>query len=116
MRDRGETHEAVRSILQKMHIQCRELPQQREKADFCGMSLYKPQVSRNAELAPKHYKDGCENLFQAHTEAEQIDAMREYCKRYQTGTVVCYCHYCLEGLLAGGVQGKHIAELLFPRT
>lgn len=24
--------------------------------------------------------------------------MKEYCKRYKTDTVICYCHYCLEGL------------------
>ena len=28
--------------------------------------------------------------------------------------VVCYCHYCLEGLLAGGADAMHIAQLLFP--
>ena len=36
-----------------------------------------------------------------------------FSKRYTTEAVVCYCHYCLEGLLAGGVRGMHIAELLF---
>lgn len=39
--------------------------------------------------------------------------MKEYCKRYKTDTVVCYCHYCLEGLLAGVKNGIHLAELLF---
>ena len=58
-------------------------------------------------------KEGCEGLFTEHTEEEQIHIMQEYCKQYQTDMVVCYCHYCLEGLLAGGVNGKHIAELLF---
>ena len=26
----------------------------------------------------------------------------------------CYCHYCLEGLLEGGADGRHLAHLLFP--
>ena len=25
--------------------------------------------------------------------------------------VVCYCHYCLEGLHAGAVNGKRVANL-----
>ena len=39
--------------------------------------------------------------------------MVEHCRRYETDTVVCYCHYCLEGLLCGGKDGRHLAELLF---
>lgn len=113
MRDRSATHDAVRSILSKMNIEYIELPMSREKADFCGTSLYRPQVERNPKLAPKHYKDHIDGLFLPHTEKEQMQLMQEYCKTYKTETIVCYCHYCLEGLLAGGVDGKHIAELLF---
>ena len=39
--------------------------------------------------------------------------MQAYCRRYQTDIVVCYCHYCLEGLLLGGKDGRHLAQLLF---
>ena len=113
MRDRSATHDAVRSILTKMNIQYVEAAKNREYSDFCGTSLYRPQVSRNETLAPKHYKEGCEGLFMEHTEEEQRDIMKKYCEQYQTDMVVCYCHYCLEGLLTGGVNGKHIAELLF---
>lgn len=113
MRDRSATHDAVRSILSKMNIEYVEIPMNREKADFCGTFLYRPQVERNPKLAPKHYKEHIDGLFLPHTEEEQIRLMQEYCKQYETDMVVCYCHYCLEGLLAGGVNGKHIAELLF---
>ncbi len=113
MRDRTGTHDAIRSILKKMNIKCIELPKNRENADFCGTSLYRPQVSRNEKLAPKHYKEGCEGIFLEHTDEEQINLMKEYCMQYETDIVVCYCHYCLEGLLTGGTNGKHIAELLF---
>lgn len=113
MKERTSTHEAVRSILSKMNIEYIENPMNRENADFCGSSLYRPQVVRNPKLAPKHYRDGAEGLFVPHTEEEQIQIMQDYCKHYKTDMVVCYCHYCLEGLLQGGVDGKHIAELLF---
>ncbi len=39
--------------------------------------------------------------------------MLKYSEQFTTKTVICYCHYCLEGLLAGGVDGHHLAELLF---
>lgn len=113
MRDRNATHDAVRSLLTKMNIEYIEIPMNREKADFCGKSLYRPQVDRNPKLAPKHYKENIEGLFEEHSEEEQIQIMKEYCSQYKTEAVVCYCHYCLEGLLAGGVNGIHMAELLF---
>lgn len=113
MRDRSETHNAVRSLLSKMNIKYDEILMNREKADFCGKSLYRPQVERNPKLAPIHYREQSKGLFEEYTEEEQLQIMREYCKKYETDTVVCYCHYCLEGLLAGGVNGVHMAELLF---
>ena len=113
MRDRTSTHDAVRHILAKMNIDCREIPMNRTRADFCGKSLYRPQVERNPKLAPKHYRDEAQGLFQPHSEEEQIAIMKEYCQRYETDWVICYCHYCLEGLQAGGVYSKHLAELLF---
>lgn len=114
MRDRSDTHDAVRSLLSKMHIDYEEIPENREKADFCGKSLYRPQVPRNPALAPIHYKEQAEGLFLKHTEEQQHELMLEYCKRYKTDKVVCYCHYCLEGLLDAGIKGIHLAELLFP--
>ena len=39
--------------------------------------------------------------------------MKEYCRNYKTDSVVCYCHYCLEGLKTGGVDGMHLAEMIF---
>ena len=113
MKERTATHKAVRSLLKKMNIEFIEISANREKANFCGLTLYKPQVSRNPKLAPKHYKENAKGLFIPHTTQQQIQIMNDYCKVYQTDIVVCYCHYCLEGLLAGGVNGIHLAELLF---
>lgn len=113
MRERTASHEAVRHILTKMNLDWREIPMNRERADYCGKSLYRPQVERNPKLAPKHYRDGAQGLFEPHSEEEQIALMKAYCRRYETDLVICYCHYCLEGLQAGGVDGRHLAELLF---
>ena len=33
--------------------------------------------------------------------------------QFATDKVVCYCHYCLEGLKMGGADAVHLAELLF---
>lgn len=113
IRDRKEIQDAVRYLLYKMNIEYVEAEKNHDKADFCGKTLYKPQIERNPKLAPKHYKENTEGLFLEHSEDEQNAIMKEYCKQYKTDTVICYCHYCLDGLIAGGVDGKHIAELLF---
>lgn len=112
-RDRNETHDAVRSILKKMNIEFLETEKNRANTDFCGTSLYRPQVERNAKFAPKHYVENAAGKFLPHTEEEQKKIMEEYCRQYRTQTVICYCHYCLEGLLAAGKDGRHIAHLLF---
>lgn len=113
-RDRSEVQNSVRSLLTKMNIEYVEAQKNHAETDFCGVTLYKPQIARNPALAPKHYKYGTEGLFLPHTEEEQRQIMKDYCSNYKTDTVVCYCHYCLEGLQIGGVNGIHIANLLFP--
>ena len=112
-RDRADEQAAVRSILKKMHISFIEAERNHADTDFCGASLYRPQVERNPRLAPKHYREGCEHLFQPHTPEEQARIMREHCARYTTPAVICYCHSCLEGLKMGGANAMHLAELLF---
>lgn len=113
LREYSATHDAVRSLLRKMNVSVEELPINRNQADFCGKTLYRPQVERNPKLAPRHYRDEAEGLFLPHSEEEQNRIMAEYCEQFTTKTVICYCHYCLEGLLVGGVDGHHLAELLF---
>ena len=112
-RERAGEQAAVRSLLDKLGVTWREAPHNHGEADFCGNSLYRPQPPRNPKLAPRHYVDGAEGLFKPHTQEEQERIMVEHCKRYETDTVICYCHYCLEGLLCGGKDGRHLAELLF---
>ena len=115
MREYTPTHDAVRSLLRKMNITWEEIPSNRDRADFCGKTLYRPQVDRNPRLAPKHYRDGAVGLFVPHTEEEQEHLMHEHCAQYGTDTVICYCHYCLDGLKAGmgTANAYHIADLIF---
>lgn len=112
-RERRNEQDAVRSLLRKMNIRYIETEKNRGEADFCGSTLYREQPLKNARLAPKHYVEQAEGLFVPHTREEQTAIMKEYCRQYQTDRVVCYCHYCLEGLMQGGVNGQHIANLLF---
>ena len=113
-RDRQEEQAAVRSLLRKMNIQYVEAPESHEHTEFCGVSLYRPQPPRNPRLAPKHYVEGAEGKFIPHTKEEQERLMRAYCVQLPERAVICYCHYCLEGLKLGGADTHHIAELLFP--
>lgn len=110
---RGE-QDAVRSILRKMNIEFVEAQQHHDQTDFCGSTLYRSQPNKNSHFAPRHYVAGAKGKFLPHTEEEQIAIMRRYCSQFTTPTVVCYCHYCLEGLLQGGVDGRHLADLVFP--
>ncbi len=113
-RDRTDEQAAVRSLLTKMHILYEEAPKNHAETGFCGISLLRAQPPRNPKLAPRHYVDGTEGLFEPHTPEEQERIMREYCAALPTKTVVCYCHYCLEGLKLGGADARHMADLLFP--
>lgn len=112
-RHRREEQDAVRQILRNMHIEYRELDKCREKADFCGVTLYKPNNDRNMAWAPKHFVYGAEDKFIPHTEEEQTAIMQEYCRQFDGEEVVCYCHYCHTGLKRGGANSVHLAELLF---
>lgn len=113
-KERTSEQMAVRALLKKMNIDYLEIDGNFEKTEFCGASLYRPQPARNPKLAPMHYKIKAVGKFIPHTEEEQKTIMTDYCRQYDTDIVVCYCHYCLEGLKMGGKDGKHIGELLFP--
>lgn len=104
---------AVRKLAQRLNLVVIELANNYDKTNFCGNSLYRPQPIRNPKLAPLHYVANAKGKFLQHSFEEQKAIMKEYCQQFNDTTVVCYCHYCLEGLLLGGAQGQHIAELLF---
>ena len=115
-KERKEEQDAVRSLLAKMNIAYAELPENHADTQFCGNSLYRKQPERNPKLAPKHYVEGAAGKFIPHTEEEIAEIMHEYCRTIPTDKGICYCHYCLEGLLAGGVDACHLAQLVFPES
>ena len=108
--------DAVRSILRRMNVEIVELDENFERTKFCGYSLYQPQPKRNARLAPKRFVEGAKGLFLPHSDDEKKNLMSDYCSQFKTDKVICYCHYCLRGLKLGGVEGYHLAQLLFDRT
>jgi len=112
-KERSDEQNAVRELLGKMNIAFLETSPNLQDTDFCGTSLYRAQPSRNPAIAPRHYRDNIDGKFIPHTEEEQKAIMQSYCSRFEGKTAVCYCHYCLEGLLVGDADAKHIAQLLF---
>lgn len=104
---------AVRQLLANMNFDVRELPENHEHTDFCGVSLYRPAPPRNLKLAPRRFVDNAQGKFLPHTREEQEAIMKNYCQGISTDKVVTYCHYCLEGLKLGGKNARHLAELLF---
>ena len=112
-RHRKQEQDAVRSLLKKMNIEVEELAVHGKDTMYCGHSLYREQPKRNPTLAPKFYVEGAKGLFIPHTIEEQEQLMKQHASQYKTDVVVCYCHYCLEGLDMAKVDGRHIAHMLF---
>ena len=109
--DRQGEKEAVRAILAACGAEV--VPFSGQEEDFCGVSLYRAQPPRNPAIAPRHYAN-VPGKFIPHTEAEQLALMQAHCARF-SHPVLCYCHYCLEGLTLGGADACHLASLLFPQ-
>lgn len=107
-RERKAERNAVRSLLLRCGANLVELP---HTEDFCGVSLYRPQPPRNPTLAPRLYANQ-PGKFLPHTAAEQEALMRTHCAAI-AHPIVCYCHYCLEGLRLGGADAHHLGEILF---
>ena len=112
-RDRKDEQDAVRSLLSKMNIEVMETAENRDRTEFCGASLHRAQPARNPTLAPKQYVDGAAGKFIPQTPEEQKETMLDYCSRFGNDKVICYCHYCLEGLQMGEADASHLAQLLF---
>lgn len=107
--------DAVREILRRSNATIVELEENFDRTKFCGYSLYQPQPTRNAKLAPKRFVEGARGFFEPHSEEEKRRLMVEYCARIKTERVICCCHYCLRGLKLGGARALHLAQLLFDR-
>ena len=112
-RDRAAEQTAVRELLGRMNVRVLELPDSRDKTDFCGVSLLRPAPPRNLKLAPKRFVENAPGKFAPHSADEQKRLMTDHAARFAGNEVVDYCHYCHEGLLLGGAKAHHLAELLF---
>ncbi len=83
--DNFSEQKAVRSLLKKMNIDIVEQEENYEKTKFCGISLYKPAPGRNLKLAPRRFVENADGKFIPHTKEQQIQLMREHCKKTHYG-------------------------------
>lgn len=107
---------AVRNVLRKMNVDVTELPGKPEEINFDGSFLFGPMRPDNYTLAPRRFAEIKKDMQPK--SPEEIRAwLKEYCRRFTTERVACYCNSCLTGLEQGLPEGKsvvHVAELLFP--
>ena len=109
-RDRAhpEIHEAVRSLLHKMHVEIVELDRNREKADFCGNLHAEPKASAlRAQVAAQ----GDKPIWEMPAALETA-IMREQAEKITERLAVTYCNRCTQGLRTGGAEAVHLLELL----
>ena len=102
--------DGVRAVLARMGIHPAELPESREKTDFCGATLYRVPSPRYETLAPVSLVRKAR--FTPLPPAEQQWRMEENARRYPTQEVLCYCTGCLEGIRMGGKTPVHILDLI----
>lgn len=110
--DNKSLHQAVRQVLTNCRINIIENAHNREKSRFCGITLLKPPSPRYYKLAPQRFIDNAHGFFTPHSEPEQEKLMFDYCSRFSTNKVICYCTGCLEGLQKGGKQGLHLMDII----
>ena len=107
---------AIRSLLRKMNIKIVELPGTEEEINFDGSFLFGAMRPDNFTLAPRRFAEIKKDMTPK--TPEETDAwLKEYCRRFTTERVACYCNSCIAGLQQGLPEGKaavHVAELLFP--
>lgn len=109
-RDRAhpEIHAAVRSLLQKMHVEIAELAKNRENADFCGNLHAEP---KSPALLERVRAEGERPLYELPPEL-QTAVMREQAALCGETLAVAYCNRCVRGLLDGGANAVHLLELV----
>lgn len=85
----------IRKVLSKMNTTIRELDNNFDKADYCGLSLLKEPSPRYKQLAPKLFRDP---TFKPHSSDEQIRLLNNHAQQYTTSAIGCYCTGCIEGI------------------
>lgn len=112
IRENRPMQDALRTVLQRMNCKVIELGENYAQANFCGTTLLKPPSPRYETLAPVRFLQNAGDKFQPHTQEEQVAQMQEYCRRFGSDTVVCYCTGCLEGLRIGGANVIHCMDMV----
>lgn len=85
----------IRKVLSKMNTTIRELDNNFDKADYCGLSLLKEPSPRYEWLAPRLFKDP---IFKQHSAEEKIRLLSNHAQQYTTSAIGCYCTGCIEGI------------------
>ncbi|MDO4177643.1 MAG: hypothetical protein Q4D21_00490 [Phascolarctobacterium sp.] len=110
-RERTASQQAVRTLLERMNFQVVELPNNRDKADFCNLVTIAPKAA-NVRTAPKHFVPLTKNTVM--TAEERSEFLKQHAKKITTQRIVCSCNACYVALKDGGADVVHILQLLFP--
>mgnify|MGYP000844458702 FL=1 len=113
--ERRDMQEAIRALLRKMNINIIEQEENFDQTRFHGLPLLQPCVPGNAKLAPRRYENGKSPMFTPMSEEQQRIYLVNHAEKLPEKTAVCSCKYCRDGIQAGGKEGVHILQLLFPK-
>lgn len=113
---RHSLHDAVRELLRRMNLVPVELPENRDKSHFCGVTTCQAMPELNARLAPRRFGNVDANMFVPRTAEERKSLMREHAAQITTPRVASYCFSCDAGLVLGGADSASILNLLFDRS
>ena len=106
-RDHPEIFDAVRSVLQKMHVSVIEMTENRARSRFCGNLHLEPQNPHSVKLlGPYNGKP----LYEL-PEDVQRTLMQEQVEKLPCELAVTYCNRCKAGILMGGGKAVHLLEL-----
>ena len=102
---------AVRECLRKMNIHWIELPENREKTEFCGIWYNTPIAPDLPDVVPQ-LSAKLESQRYLMTSEEQKEAMEAWVRRYPAEEAIVYCNGCERGIRLGGGHPLHMIELL----
>lgn len=107
-REHPEIHQAVRSLLGKMKVTVNEIPENRERANYCGNLHFAPERPEGAALVKARPDTP---LFQF-PEEEQRVIFAEQLEKHGGLPVLCYCNRCKLGIETAGGKAVHLMELV----
>lgn len=107
-RDHPEIHRAVRSLLRKMRVDFVEIPENRERADYCGNLHFNPERPEAQALIKA--RPGTP-LFQFPEEEQKIIFAGQL-EKHGGLPVLCYCNRCKLCLEMAGGRAIHLMELV----